>query len=412
MKKCFLFRFNTLITILSMLMTASCNNKSQDKHNEKPHSQSDISVEAKVISYDISSSSDDAMTYVLKEESEGRIVISPTSGYFDKYVSKDRMELGIPNDGQWCDDLNYPQIEIIIANNSKENLNVNSLKVMVDKSEPDTLPYLFIFQNEDYTNSIFIWNEAWFDWGDIIFDYTILKKGESFSGNYDRRLTVPYFEDYLVIDFYNDLIDMGYHPIFDNQYEGCDISMIKQQYKICGNGSDFSHLNLPFFDVQDELFDIKDVANLYYPFEFSTIEDSNGYIRQVYGFARFYGRLSFTNSDFTKEIKGNIFLSPPGLGGASMELNEEYDVLLKCDEDDYIIEKPYITSIAPGEAERIKLTFKSPKSSRHSFYLKIENENGIDIRSKDIDLYLLNGRHSTMQPDILKMYPPQDALDE
>lgn len=407
-----LFRFTTLITVMSMIMTASCGNKTQDKHKEKARNQTDISVETKFIPHEITSSAGDGMTYVLKEESDGKLVISPTSGYFDKYVSKDRMELGIANEGEWCDDLNYPQIEIVITNNSKEILNVNSLKVMVDRSKPDNLPYLFIFQNEDISNSIFIWNEAWFDWGNIIFDYAILRKGESFGGSYDRRLTLPYFKDYLVIDFYNDLIDMGYRPAFDNQYEDRDISWIKQKYMICGNGSDFSHLNLPFFDVHDELFDAKDAVDLFYPFEFSTIEDSDGSVRQAFGFALFYGRLSFTKSDFTKEIKGVIFLSPPGIGGAEMELNEEYDVLLKYDEDNYIIDKPYITSIAPGEAERIRLTLKCPKSSKHRFFLKIENENGLDIRSKDIDLYLLNGRHSTKQPETLKKYPPLDVMDE
>ena len=393
---------------LVLIMTASCGNKAQVKHNGEAHRQTDISVDAKVVSKDIASSAGDEMTYVLKEESDEILVISPTSGYFDKYVSKDRMELGIANEGAWCDDLNYPQIEFYITNNSKENLNVSSLKVLVEKSKPDTLPYLFLFQNEDYANSIFIWNEAWSDWEDIIFDYVILRKGESFEGSYDRRLTIPYFKDRMIVDFYNDLTDMGYHPVSESVAEDqyTDISWMPQKYKISGNGCDYSHLNMPYINGNDASFDVRKASELFHPFEFSAIQNEDGFVFQAFGFARFYGRLSFTGSDFTKEIKGCIYLSPPGTGGAEMELDEEYDVLLKYDEDNYVINKPYIASIAPGEAERLMLTFKCPRSSKHKFHLKIENENGLDIRSKDIDLYLLNGRHSTKQPEILKMYPP------
>lgn len=404
----FFLHSNLVLIALSLIMTASCRNKAQIKHNEVVRHQTDISVEAKVVSHDITSSSGDDMTYLLKEESDGEIVIEPTSGYFDKYVSKDRMELGVENEGGWCDYLNYPQVEFFITNNSDEILNVSSLKVMVEKSKPDKLPYLFLYQDEDYANSIFIWNESWSDWGDIIFDYVILRKGESFGGSYDRRLTIPYFKDYMVVDFYNDLIEMGYHPVSENEIKGLDtdITWMKQKYRICGNGCDFAHINMPYINGNEASFDVRKASDLFHPFEFSIIQIEDGNVFQAYGFARFYGRLSFTKSDFIKEIKGCIYLSPPGTGGAGMELDEEYDVLLKYDEDNYVINKPYIASIAPGEAERLMLTFKCPRSSKHKFHLKIENENGLDIRSKDIDLYLLNGRHSTKQPEILKMYPP------
>ena len=154
----FFLHSNLVLIALSLIMTASCRNKAQIKHNEVVRHQTDISVEAKVVSHDITSSSGDDMTYLLKEESDGEIVIEPTSGYFDKYVSKDRMELGVENEGGWCDYLNYPQVEFFITNNSDEILNVSSLKVMVEKSKPDKLPYLFLYQDEDYANSIFIWN--------------------------------------------------------------------------------------------------------------------------------------------------------------------------------------------------------------------------------------------------------------
>lgn len=401
-----------IIPILALLGLASCRNNSNNSAKlevtkKTVTDKTDLLVATKVVTEDISYGSSDNMTFYLKDETNDDISIWPTSGYFDEYISKERMELNYyPYDGNWCDNLDYPTLNFYITNNSGLTLSINSLNITVEKSEPDEFPYLYLYQDGDFSNSIFIWNESWGDWGNITFDYKILKKGEVFEGKYDKKLTIPYFKDFMIIDFYNDLKDMGYNPApygCSTPEESELLSLLQKKYMISGNGCNYSHLFMPSIYLWDDE-NVIDYNAYFTPFEFSGDGDFIG----ACGFARFYGKLSFSESDFTKDIKGIIYLSPPHNGGAEMELKEKFDILLKTDGRDYNVRKPYVASIAPGESEMIQLTFRCPRSATHRFYLDIENENGLKIRSKNINLYLLNGRHSTMQPEILEMYAPYE----
>ena len=390
--------------VLLVFVCCSCANVSEQSSESMDAGKENL-IDLLVTTHVASSEYAD-MSFVKTNESEDVINIEPSSDYYNRYRSSERMELqSEPNDGWFCDDLEYPHIEYIITNNTEEPISINSIKTIVEKSSDDQFPYLFIYQDGEYSNCLFFWNESWTDWGTMTFDYSILEKDESFNGQYDKTLSIPFFTDYMVVDFYNDLIEKGYDPeplnevyfeLDDNQYH-----WFKNTFKICGKGCDYSHLFMPSLYIAEEEIDATSYSDLFYPFEY-------GNLMSMCGYARFYGKISFSNSDFTKEIKGLIYLTPPGNGGADLELSEEFDIILKNNAEDYEISKPYVTVIAPHEAERISLTYKCSRSARHDFYVSIENENGLNIRSKNISLYLLNGRHSTKQPEIINMYEPHE----
>lgn len=78
-----------------------------------------------------------------------------------------------------------------------------------------------------------------------------------------------------------------------------------------------------------------------------------------------------------------------------MEENDSFDVILKENGDNYVIEKPYSVSLQPGASDLIGVTFRCDKSTRHSFLVSAENNEGLIVKSKIIKLHLLNPRHSS-----------------
>ena len=369
----------------------------------------DILVPARVMEEDIQNSSADAMTFRLQKESDDLIQIEPTSGYYNSYISPNRMVLNpYPYDGPWCDFLNYPQMEFTITNNQDAPLAIQSLDIQVEESKADTLPYLYLYQDGEVANAFLIWNEAWEDWGEISLDYKILKKNEAFDGHYDRNLRIPYFKDFMVVDLYQDLQNMGYKadmvkrisPPEDN------LQWLKKEYQICGHGCDYDHLAMPYLFDWEELSQTHSLNDLFWPFEFATSEQAG--LISACGFARLMGKISFEKSTFTKEFAALIYLSRPSNGGAEMELSEQFDVLLRDKGENYSVRKPYSATIMPGESERIRLTFKSQRSAIHQFRLVFNNENGLSVKSKKVSLHLLNGRHSSMQPEILGLFKNEE----
>lgn len=373
----------------------------------------DILVPFKVIEHEITSNMGDEMTFKVVQETDDQIIVEPVSGYYNEYLSSERMVLNpYPYDGPWCDLLNYPQMEFFITNNLDLPLDIQSMDIIVDESKADPLPYLYVYQDGAMANGIIIWNEAWEDWGTISFDYKILKKGESFKGNYDRNLKIPYFQDYMIVDFYNDLRQMGYKSSIVAGISSIDedlrVDWKRANYKICGHGCDYTHLTMPYIFDWEEVSKEYSLTEIFEPFEFATTEESG--LISACGFARFYGKLSFEKSDFVKEIEGLIYLTPPSNGGAEMDLEEQFDVLLKDRGMNYTVSKPYSTTILPGKSERVRLTFKSSKSAFHSFYLDFKNNNGLSIRSKKVILHLLNGRHSSMQPEVISRCQSEELM--
>ena len=301
--------------------------------------------------------------FKIDNETDSVITIEPCTPYYKEWISNKRIKL----DDYYMkgDVLDCPKIDIYIVNNTNQTLNISSLDFLVQESKTDNIPYLYIYDNyASHSNSMFIENQSWFDWGSLHIDYSIMKRGESFNGTYKKRRTIPYFEDDCIVDFTQDLVDMGFdlESFYDKTPE--------------------DHLN--FLNINE--FSSDEMLKIFYPFE---VSDYGA------GFARIYGKISFSKSKFTKEFFGNIYINP-GTEGAGEPDADQFDVNLKYNKRNYMISYPYTTTLKPGDNEKVKLKLNCPRSSNHRFYISINNDNGLVMRTKDIQMHFINGRSSNL----------------
>lgn len=330
----------------------------------------------------------DPMYFSIENESDEYIKIEPQSTYYDAYISDKRLTV---RDKDVCsDDLQFPVLNFYLNNNTDNPLSISSLDINVSKSILDTLPYVYFVESQLLNNALVIRNESWIDWGGMKLSYTILKRGETFDGKYKHNLSIPYFEDRIIVDFYQDFIDMGLN---DELNAFCDDSFFDTDDLKCdflvGHNKSSDHLNIGMLSEMES----EEVDVLSYPFEYAASIDNYYYI-----FARIYGKISFSNSDFNKEFEAEIYITKPAGDGMELDTSDIFGLELQPEGKNYTKSFPYTTTIAPNESERIQLTLKCPKSAIHDLVVKFNNDNGLDIRSKDIKLHLLNGRHSSQQP--------------
>ena len=127
---------------------------------------------------------------------------------------------------------------------------------------------MYIATEEAYSNQLAIANESWKDWGSATLRYKILRKGESFDGNYDKSTTINYKDGIQRIDFTDDLINMGY-----------DYFLLAEN--VMSEGGNYINLNID----DENLENCKDYFN---PFEIGSI-----YGNSYGGFARIHASLKF-----------------------------------------------------------------------------------------------------------------------
>lgn len=318
-------------------------------------------------------------------EYDDYISIDPTSYYYDLYTSGNRFE--IPNIA-FLEDVTewniYPKIDCFIVNNTNSTLSINELTINVVSSEIDPLPYLYIASEYAYTNKLVIANESWNEWESAILEYSILKKGENFNGAYNSKKVIPYFKDFYRIDFIQDLIAIGY-----------DYTKVKSIDDREGNEDEFVWLwiNQQNYNAYRDIFSPFEIGIEYINKGGRKIVDD--YENRYSGFARIYGKLSIPEKSFSNEFKGRINLSSTGEFGAGMDEDDSFDVELKPVGKNYKIKFPNITTIEPEDSERIGLTILCPKSSLHSMTIEAVNDNGLNIKSKEIKLHYLNPKHSS-----------------
>ena len=309
-------------------------------------------------------------SFTIESETDDEIVIGPCTPYYKEWMSNDRIELKSEPVLGYCDSIDYPIIDVYLTNNTDHAIVFNSLDFIVREIVIDDIPYIYLFDTQSRgeelgSNRILMKNESWSDWGVMHFDYSIMKRGESFDGTYKNRKDIPYFDDEYLVDFTQDLVGMGLDMSFLYENDWCP------------------------FEVGD--YSVEELLNIFYPFE---IEEA---VYEYFVFARIYGKISFTKSNFTKEFYGPIYITPFG-GGAADDFDDIFDVELDYDRRDYTVRFPYSTTLKPGDNESVRLTLKCPRSSNHKFYISINNDNGLTMRTKDVKMHYLNGRHSTKQP--------------
>ena len=297
--------------------------------------------------------------FKIDNETDSVITIEPCTPYYKEWISNKRME--IPCLCYNGDILDCPKLDVYITNNTDQTISVSSLEFMVKESKIDDLPYIDISDNcTSPPNCLSLRNESWFNWGTMYLDYSILRKGEKFNGKYKGQKTIPYFEDVLDVDFTQDLAKMG-----------LNINYLKER---------------DYFHLDPEEFTPNEMLKVFHPFEV----DEEGF-----GIFKIYGRIRFSKSKFTKEFYGYLDITPFGEGAANEE-SDKFDVKLEYDKKNYSISYPYNTVLRPGDNERVKLKLNCPRSSNHRFYISINNDNGLVMRTKDIQMHFINGRFSNL----------------
>lgn len=376
--------FYSLICFLFLLFVSSaCSNTSSNTNN----SQEDSLNTAKespdiVVPIKIEDRSDDEyysdphfMYFFITNESDDSIFIEPKSEYYDIFSSDKRMQVEWQEQEFLSDILEYPTLNFYIENNNDSPLTISSLDVCVSKSELDTFPYLQLYVNAEELFTMNIMNDSWYDWGDMKISYSILKRGESFNGHYEHTRTISFFTNDTTLNFQNDIKDIN-----NEIYYYLDES-----------------------NLLDKDITVEDADILSYPYEYGC-RNEPGFAGNYYIFARMFGNISFTNSSFTKDFESRIFITTYWYGGQAIGVSDEFDVELKTEGSNYKLSFPYSTTIKPHDSERIQLTLKCPKSSIHNFLVRFNNDNGLDIRSKNVKLHYLNSRNSTKQPQNIETF--------
>lgn len=324
--------------------------------------------------------------YEVTKESEYDMYIDINSDYYKKYMSGTRFHTKQLAFFENSENTEYLTMNLDIVNNTTEKLSINELNVIVDESELDTIPQIYICTTMDYSNCIYFVNQSWFNWKGATFSYSILKKGETFNGNYNKTQYIPFFDKYIIVDLLPDMKEMGYN--FDdlvNSIREKNIKRLQEQNIIGLDTEPISQTETESFlcfSIGDNDDDFQFFQEKFKPFELKK-DDFDEYV----GEATLYGSLKFDNINFSVDFIAKISLSTSaGFGAISYE-NDNFNVQLNAQGNDYTLRFPYTTVIEPYGAENIKLTIAADKSSMHKFHIDIKNDNGLTIRSKNVHFH-------------------------
>lgn len=296
--------------------------------------------------------------YEITRETDNDIYIEINSEYYKKYISGHRFRAPELPFFENSENVECLAINLDIVNNANEILSIDELNVIVDESTLDTIPIIYICTTEAYSNCIYFVNESWFNWEGFTFSYSIMKKGESFNGEYKKHRHVDFFDNYNIVDLLPDMKEMGYD--FDSI-----VNIFKQYGSYYSIGENEKILYYPSNLPEDY-----DLQGLFSPFD--------------KGEAKLYGKLKFDNIDFDVEFEAIVSLASWGGFGALSYANDNFDVKLNTSGKDYTLRYPYTTVLEPYGTEMIKLSVTADKSSLHKFHIDIKNGNGLIIRSKNI----------------------------
>lgn len=323
--------------------------------------------------------------YRITKETDAEIFIDTNSSYYKKYMSGKRFKTDKLHIVENSENVEFLTLELDIVNNTDRKLSINELNLLVSESRLDSIPQIYICTSDDTGNCINFINQSWFNWKGFTFYYTILRKGESFNGEYKNKKYIPYFKDYQSIDLLPDLKEMGYD--FDGlvkairKRSGYDPRSTAKYEFFRSKNDEFAFL---CFAMEKDDPDFKFFNNKFAPFQLVKRHD---FTDEYSGQATLYGSIKFDNSTKTVDFIADISLSTPcDFGGLSYE-NDMFNVKLKSTGENYILRYPYSTVIEPRGSEFVKLIVVADKSSLHKFTVDLVNDNGLVIRSKKINFH-------------------------
>lgn len=361
---------------------------------------------------------DDFMGFKVVGEDEKTIRIDVDNKYYDLYTSAGRFKAPatVWFEYPYAENLN---LQIDIVNNKPFPLDIEDLIVVVERSEPDTIPFVYICTEEEKSGTISFYNGSWFNWGGFTFDYSILKKGERFNGKYKSTRHIDYFKKDTVINLIPDLIKRGYNfkriCQLDSKLDEVPFD-IKAYNKLCDPGFDFripeviNDKDTTYWGYVRDYKDItlcgisrfvkskKEAAKLFYPFEIvfddvdaiGNLTEEDAYSMEIMeAYATLYGNITFDNTNFSVDFIARVSLKGMCGRGAGGWENDGFDIMLRENDSNYLLRMPYTTIIAPNATEMVKLTVKAPVSSNHKMHIFLNNGNNLNIRSKDILLHYL-----------------------
>ncbi len=335
----------------------------------------------------------DITKYNITSETEDAISIDIHPRYCDTYLSGTRFEARKSMVFWRSEEVEYLTMNLDIANHTKDSLSINELNLIVNESKPDSVPIVYICTTEYFSNYIQFVNASWFDWKGFTFSYTILKKGETFNGEYQRSQHVPYFDDSVRINLLPDMEEMGYD--FEGlvaairernierkkgDYAEWEVNPIRQD--------DYRHLLLLLREYDDDDDDLQFLQDKFSPFELKL-----GNYWDYEGTATLYGTLQFDDTDFSVDFIAEISLCTHGDTADVRYENDEYNVALKSHGSNYTLKYPYTTVIEPYGRDTIQLSVIAEKPSTHTFHIDVKNDNGYHIRSKDIHFHHYYPKH-------------------
>ena len=352
------------------------------------------------------------MTFKIIKETEDTIYIDATSPYYDKYISGKRFRIPSVVYGALALYDGYLKLQVDVVNNTSNRLDIEELSVNVVKSEPDTIPYLYICTSDDICNSITFANGSWFNWGGFTFSYSLLKENEHFNGVYQYKEHIDFFEEDTTLNLLPHLIEKGYD--FRKICETLDKKFSEEEYAcICNPSYNFKRW---YMRVADDYYDtteycepsryeciclpnrlVRDsssLKSLFYPFhvhidEYFLDEDDSLFNGWAWATAKLWGEIVFDNSKFKVRFIGDVTLATPcGFGAGAWE-NDRFNVALRTNDTNYILHYPYTTIIEPQGSEMVSLIIKASQSSNHTFNISLKNGDGLKIRSKNVSIHYL-----------------------
>lgn len=342
------------------------------------------------------------MEYNISRETDDSIFITSDCLYYNAYASGKRFEAPLLT--MFAESKENLTVQLDIVNNNDTPLDIEEIRIDVDKSTPDSTPRIFVCTEYNCSNTITFINDSWYNWKGFTFHYTILRKGEKFDGNYRYHSHINYFEESKRFNLLPELMKLGYD--YRNACKQLDSfnEYLNYNPRDCQRMIDKGH---NFYDEYDENqyytmccnkdFSQSDTLDrIFYPFEVTQevyIEDGDTSISPFFeGRAELYGRLEFDNSDFSVDFKAQISLFHY-CGGAGVGEDDRFHVALHANDSNYQLRYPFTTVVEPYGTEMLTLIISVPQASYHNLRFVFPNGNDKTIRSKDIFIHSINPRH-------------------
>lgn len=273
----------------------------------------------------------------------------------------------------------YPVLDVTIVNNSSQTILVNELLIEVERSQIDPNPFVIIRESG---GKLTIEDWGWKSWKNATFRFSLLPEGVPFNGKYKFKKSISSTCEPISIPLYDYFVRSG-----------IDFS------KFCTNSLVFCREKgeIPYWIGSDNKYSksIDSLRSLLLPVKLKvdhmdTIDLKKGkiYVNYIDPYLVLYGELTFDNKS-TLKVGGTVrFLTSEGWGAGALDCSRVYDVKLKNEGKDYVVKYPVSRYIEAGGVDRFAIQVNADKTSYHTFRVRLNNDNQVDIKTDPINLLI------------------------